>query len=219
MSRKKALWTGERSEKLRSLYPFTRNRDIAKMLGVSESAVNARAFKMGLRKDPECKKAWCSVTAFKSGNVPLTKGKKLKDIYKPESIEKIKATQFKKGRAPHNTLPLGSERITPDGYLEIKTSMKGKSNAERWTAKQRLVWEQHHGPIPAGCIIVFKDGNNRNFNIDNLEMRTRREHGAKAVFHLRPEEYKTLIQLKGALTRQINKSSKQSQTDKADQNG
>ena len=31
-----------------------------------------------------------------------------------------RATQFKKGSLPHNTLPNGSLRITKDGYLERK---------------------------------------------------------------------------------------------------
>ena len=37
-----------------------------------------------------------------------------------------------------------------------------------WMEKQRYIWEQVHGPIPKGHVVVFLDGNNRNFDIDNL---------------------------------------------------
>ena len=39
----------------------------------------------------------------------------------PEAIERTKATRFKKGDKPGNHRKVGSERITVDGYIEIKT--------------------------------------------------------------------------------------------------
>jgi hypothetical protein len=38
-----------------------------------------------------------------------------------------------------------------------------------WRPKHHLVWESHHGqPIPKGHAVIFGDGNNRNFDPDNL---------------------------------------------------
>ena len=34
----------------------------------------------------------------------------------------------------------------------------------------RVVWEQHHGPIPPKHVVRFKDGNTMNWDISNLEM-------------------------------------------------
>lgn len=40
----------------------------------------------------------------------------------------------------------------------------------------RLIWEEHHGPIPDGCIIHHIDGDSLNNDIDNLQMLTVRKH-------------------------------------------
>lgn len=37
---------------------------------------------------------------------------------------------------------------------------------KRWKFKHILIWEQHHKKkVPNGCIVIFKDGNNTNFDI------------------------------------------------------
>lgn len=93
---------------------------------------------------------------FKKGHTPWNKGMKGLNIGGKE-------TQFKKGNIPHNYKLVGSERIAKDGYIEIKVA-----DPNVWIAKHRHIWEQHNGPTPKGHIIIFGDGNNRNFNIDNL---------------------------------------------------
>jgi len=75
-------------------------------------------------------------------------------------------TSFKKGHKPHNWVPIGSERITKDGYVQIKIQ-EGKFQ-KNWRGKHILVWEEHNGPVPEGHAVIFGDGNNRNFDIDNL---------------------------------------------------
>ena len=60
----------------------------------------------------------------------------------------------------------GSEHMR-DGYIMIKVSNEG-TKRQRWIPKQRYIWEQHHGKIPEGHKIMFLDGNNRNFDINNL---------------------------------------------------
>jgi hypothetical protein len=42
-----------------------------------------------------------------------------------------------------------------------------------------VVWCEHHGPIPPGHKVAFKDGNHRNVAIDNLEMLTNSEEVKK----------------------------------------
>ncbi|MED3325938.1 HNH endonuclease signature motif containing protein [Bacillus thuringiensis] len=72
-------------------------------------------------------------------------------------------TQFKKGQKPHNYKPVGSERINSDGYVDVKIA-----DPNKWRAKHRLIWEEQNGPIPKGYVIIFGDGNRRNFQQDNL---------------------------------------------------
>ena len=91
---------------------------------------------------------------FKKGRIPYTKGKK-RTWDSP--------TEFKKGHIPHNYLPVGTERVNGDDYVDIKVS-----DPNKWKAKHIMVWEEHNGPVPAGKIIIFGDKDRRNFNINNL---------------------------------------------------
>lgn len=40
----------------------------------------------------------------------------------------------------------------------------------KYTTEHRLVWEQHHGPIPDGFEIHHRDRDVRNNRIENLEL-------------------------------------------------
>ena len=103
---------------------------------------------------------------FRKGQAPHNKGKKMpKEVY-----EKVKHTMFAKGNVPTNHRPVGSERISKDGYIEVKVEEPNK-----WRLKQRVVYEEVKGKIPEGCTIIFLDGNKRNFDIDNLRCITRSE--------------------------------------------
>lgn len=103
---------------------------------------------------------------FRKGQIPHNKGKKMpKEVY-----EKVKHTMFAKGNIPPNHRPVGSERISKDGYIEVKVAEPNK-----WRLKQRVVYEEAKGKIPEGCPIIFLDGNKRNFDIDNLRCITRSE--------------------------------------------
>lgn len=103
---------------------------------------------------------------FRKGQTPHNKGKKMpKEVY-----EKVKHTMFAKGNVPPNHRPVGSERISKDGYIEVKVAEPNK-----WRLKQRVVYEEAKGKISEGCPIIFLDGNKRNFDIDNLRCVTRSE--------------------------------------------
>jgi hypothetical protein len=108
---------------------------------------------------------------FPQGHVPFNKGRK---GYCAPGCEK---GWFKKGGKPPNTMPLGSERITADGYVEVKISEKSGPPNNRWKGKHILIWEKEHGPVPKGYVVIFLDGDRRNFNLNNLLMISRAEHG------------------------------------------
>lgn len=107
---------------------------------------------------------------FEKGDIPPNKGFKRKEWMSPESEAICKKTQFKKGHVPKNKKPIGSERISVDGYIEVKVSEKG-----RWALKHRIVYEQAHGKIPKGYVVVFADGNKLNLELDNLILVSRNE--------------------------------------------
>lgn len=82
--------------------------------------------------------------------------------------ENGKKTQFKKGCAPRNYRPVGSERIDKkDGYILIKVSDEGRYQ-DRWKLKHRVLWEQEHGKIPRKHTLIFADGDKQNTNLENL---------------------------------------------------
>ena len=98
---------------------------------------------------------------FEKGRATWNKGTK--------GLTKANVTSFKKGQKSHNYKPVGSERITKDGYCEIKVSDTGR----RWRLKHVLIYEKHHGKVPKGSAVIFLDGDKRNFDIDNLYLVTR----------------------------------------------
>lgn len=106
------------------------------------------------------------------GHVPHNKGKK---GYCSPGSEK---GWFRPGHPGYkmNEAPLGSERISADGYVQIKISNTAQPTSRRWKGKQIIIWEKKYGPVPKGYCVVFLDGNNRNFRIDNLKMVSRAEH-------------------------------------------
>lgn len=98
---------------------------------------------------------------FKKGHIPWNKGKKTG--IKPPNL-------FKKGNITWNTRELYSERVDRDGYTYIKLT-----NNKKWKLKHRWIWEQKYGEIPADYVIIFADGNKKNFNIENLILVSRKE--------------------------------------------
>ena len=101
---------------------------------------------------------------FEKGQTSWNKGKK--GSMSPEQYEKCKATMFKKGNIPANARAIGSERIDKNGYILIKIQ-DGHKNAN-WIRKHRYLYEQKYGKVPKGHKVIFADGNNRNFDLNNL---------------------------------------------------
>jgi len=110
---------------------------------------------------------------FEKGSIPANKGKKWEEYMSKESQEKSRKTTFKKGNKPINAVDIGEEHMrysgsnpNDQGYLYVKVC-DGKGN-KNWIPKQRVIYEQHHGPIPEGHKVIFADGNRFNFDIENL---------------------------------------------------
>ena len=102
---------------------------------------------------------------FQKGQEARNKGVPMND----EQYRMAAPTMFKKGNVPHNIMPIGTEIELHDGYIWVKINDIPKAKKEvNWRQKHRLLWEQNFGEIPEGYLVIFKDGNRRNFNIDNL---------------------------------------------------
>lgn len=107
---------------------------------------------------------------FKKGIIPHNKEKKWDEYLTKEQQEKAKQTCFKKGHIPKHKKEIGAERITIDGYIEVKIAEPNK-----WALKHRLVYEETYGKIPKGMNLIFADGNKLNLELDNLLLVTDNE--------------------------------------------
>jgi hypothetical protein len=166
------------------------NEALGKRLGRSWSSVQNMAVKRGLRKSaaflrgPECR--------FQQGMTPWNLGK--------TGYMGANRTSFRKGRMPQTWLPVGSERVNPDGTLERKVR-----NPDHWKPLKDIIWQSAHGRIRRGWFVVHKDRNRQNFELGNLTLVDRAENMRRNSYHRYPKEIARLIQLRGALQRQINK--------------
>jgi len=144
---------------------------------------------------------------FPKGHVPHNKG--VKGVYYP-GCEK---GWFKKGQRSMNYMPVGTERINPDGYIEIKVSDTAMPVQRRWKAKHIIVWEKAHGKIPKKHYIVFLDGNKNNISLDNLMLVHQGVHGIMNSRKLytnnieKTKEHITLANLKLSLAKKKRESS------------
>ena len=107
-------------------------------------------------------------------------------------------------------MPIGTTRGKPDGYLYRKvTDDLSLAKNRRWTPVHRLVWEAEHGSVPEGHTVAFKPGRKTTeialITVDALELLSRAELMQRNHYQRYPKEVAQLIQLKGALSRQINK--------------
>jgi hypothetical protein len=76
--------------------------------------------------------------------------------------------KFQKAKPTLKLAPLGHERDSWSGYLMRKCN-DGPDRSKRFLFAHVLAWEEHHGrKKPADHVVVFIDGDKRNFEKDNL---------------------------------------------------
>ena len=198
-------WTEEEDAVLRGRYGTIPAEEIAGQLQRSVRSVYGRAQLLGLRcpesyRSEAGKKGSASPEAvshrFMKGHISANRGKKMS----PEVYVKCSSTMFRKGNIPVNTKPVGSERLTKDGYMAVKTA-----EPNVWKLKHRLIWEQVHGPIPEGSNVQFRNGNRQDIRIENLYLISRAEQmkGENSLCARYPEGLQKAIRARGALKRQI----------------
>lgn len=214
--RKRHIWTPEEDKIIRDCYPDTDTLELAGRFGVTVEQLYRRTSflrvakseaynAMKKAKEAEVLREAGKRYRFVKGNIPANKGKKMSaDVYARAS-----PTMFKKGCSPPNTKYDGCVSVRTDSksqlpYKYIRIA-KGK-----WELYHRVVWEQTHGPIPAGHMVRFIDGDTLNTDIGNLEIVSRGQHAVDNMYKLNklPEELQETFRLRVQLNKLINNKKK-----------
>ncbi|WP_251854357.1 HNH endonuclease [Enterococcus italicus] len=66
------------------------------------------------------------------------------------------------------SVPIGTEGIAK-GIITVKIA------ENKWIPKQRFLYEQAFGKVQRNEVVIFLDGNNRNFDLENLKKVSRRQ--------------------------------------------
>lgn len=197
---------------VRDLYADMPTERLAELLGRSTSSTYNAAAKLGLHKSAQymASPQACrlrqgdnvgAATRFHAGQTPWNKGMKglqmggVATQYKPGN---------RSGKAVELHKPIGTERISKDGYLQRKINDDMPLH-RRWRGVHLLLWEESHGPIPPGHAVVFKNGNKADIRLDNLELVSRGALMKRNSYHNYGKDIAQLVQLKGAVTRVINR--------------
>lgn len=105
---------------------------------------------------------------FVKGQESWSKGKPNPGAQHPNS----KATRFQKGnrtgRANQVWKPIGTRRVSKDGYIEVKIH-DGMPLQSRWRALHLVRWEEVNGPLPKGHALKCLDGDKGNTDPSNWE--------------------------------------------------
>lgn len=166
---KRVKWTPEKDAWLKEYAPWHTRKDVRgefnRLFGeeATLAAIKRRCLDLGAYSQIE------NPTRFKRGHASPNKGLRQSDFLSPEGLERVRASQFKKGRIPHNRKPIGSIRLDSknDGQLLIK--VRDGAGNKNYKALSRVVWEEASGrEVPEAHMVMFADGDKTNFDPENL---------------------------------------------------
>lgn len=208
------VWTEEEKELLARIYADTPMLEIVAIFGLKDYQIYGMAERLGLKKSEAFlsshpasgrlkkgsqagKKHW-----YKPGNVPLNKGRK--GVFHGPTETQFRPGHPRMGLAAKLYRPVGSERLSKEGYLERKINDDMPMH-RRWRAVHLIVWEQVNGPVPTQHSVRFRDGNKKNITLENLELVTKQQLMAENSVHSYGPEISGLYVLRKSINRYIKK--------------
>ena len=197
-------FTKEQEQKIKDEFLLKPVKRLADELGATYGRIMRFLKKNGLEIPKELIEQRKLDSRKKKGHIPFNKGKKQVDYMTADAIERTKKTRFKKGNEPHNTNKKGNgaivTRLASSGrnykYIRIKKGV--------WELYHRVVWEKANGKIPDNHLVVFKDGNTENTNIENLNLITMTENMYRNSIHSYPREIIPSLVLNKQLENKLN---------------
>lgn len=209
-------WTDAERQLLADMYPHCHTADVAAWLQCTVRQCYAAAARWGIVKSEEFLHSAESgrltseritermvAGRFQRGMTPWNKGQHY------QAGGRSAQTRFKPGRRPSTTQPIGSYRLDTQGLLQRKVADTPGPNHLRWRGVHELVWIEANGPLPAGHVVCFRPGQRTNvleeITLDRVECLSRAEIARRNHPMNKSPELARLVQLKGAITRQVNR--------------
>lgn len=196
---------------LRELYPMHTSQHVAAVIGCRWEQVQEKAWRLGIKKDP----AFFSEVGKALASSPLAQARRFKKGHETwnkdmKGLQLSPNTQFKPGTrhgmAAKNWLPIGSNRMSKEGYMERKIADSSPAKRSNFVPVHHLVWRMHGQTVPRGHVLIFIDGDKNNPDINNLTTISRAENMARNSIHRLPDDVRELCMLKTVLKRTINGS-------------
>jgi len=214
-------WTQEDEVRLSELYSDTPMPDLIKAFRRPYWSIYNKAYALGLRRSEAylASEHACRLrrdnnpgagTRFQKGQTSWNKG--VSYTAGGRSAETRFKTGTVNGKAALLLQPLGTERVTKDGIRQRKILDDGPPQ-RRWKSVHMILWEESNGAVPPGHIVVFRDKNTTNIDIQNLELITRAENMRRNTIHRYPPELKSTIRQLGKLKKAISEASNEKQDD------
>lgn len=167
---------------------------MAKKLGTDPGLIKRRMKAHGLVVPPAIKHQRLSAHGAKS------KGCKMSEATK----KKLAHTFFKPGHKLTQAYKVGTIIYCQQNPGKNGPWYKQIKLITGWKLYHRHVWEKKHGPVPAGHVVTFKDGDSRNCRITNLMVITHAQAMARNTIQRFPKELQGQIKALSLLTRKIN---------------
>lgn len=204
-------FTPEEDQFIKDHYLSLPSTDIGRLLDRSGTTIRQRYVLLSLMVPSRIKRRFIRKSQFKKGQAPHCKGRKQIEWMSKEGMEKLHKSQFQKGHLPWNTNKPGDIVIWDKRGSKVLMLYINPTNR---IPLQRFVWQQTYGKVPKGYNVIHKDRNIFNCNLDNLELISNSELMIRNSAHRFGPEIFKIIQLRGALNRQINKRLKQLSNEK-----
>ena len=160
--------TDEMVEFYKANYMTMPLRQMFNRFGVSRQVFISIAKRLNLFPPVELRQQWLRDSYFKSGRVSWNNG--LKGLNMGG-----KSTQFKKGHVAHNVKYDGAVSLRHN-YKRDQVTLYIRTAPGNWELLNRYMWAKVYGAIPAGHSVRYRDGDQLNCNIENLECVSRVQH-------------------------------------------
>ena len=167
-------YTDEQLDFLREVIPGRTYREVSDLFAERYGAALTRSMVANVRHKLG---VLCGVNSgcFRKGHAPANKGRPWSEWMSEAGAERSRATQFRKGQlsgiAAERDYALLGERVTRDGYREVRVDPRGQRHTmDRWIPLGAFNWMAANGrEWPEGCKCVHIDRDVTNDSADNIE--------------------------------------------------